>query len=364
MSASINRRSFLKGTALAGAGMAAFGIAGCSTGGTPSTSNSTTDGSTASGEEKHYSFETPPDPIDDSEITETIEADVIIIGAGVFGLVCGASLSEEGADVRLFAASSAPVSRGRSNHGIGSKVQERYGIDYNKENCIPFFKQQFARGSYRMDQKKWWRFINNDTEAINWMIDIMEGAGFETTIEVGYDDPDGTFSYKPSSHGWIGDEVTRAGREGEQLVTAQMEKMILESGNSIDYNTIAKYLVREDDNTGRVSAVIAQDADGNYKKYVGRKAIVMATGDFSGDPELMDKYCKWAVPLIDPAYTVDYNANFKFGGLFPGDGQKMGAVDWSRMAKVHTQRPYDHEPNRRRAAEFYWHTEFYRHQSE
>ena len=201
MSASINRRSFLKGTALAGAGMAAFGIAGCSTGGTPSTSNSTTDGSTASGEEKHYSFETPPDPIDDSEITETIEADVIIIGAGVSGLVCGASLSEEGADVRLFAASSAPVSRGGSNHGIGSKVQERYGIDYNKENCIPFFKQQFARGSYRMDQKKWWRFINNDTEAINWIIDIMEGAGFETTIEVGYDDPDGTFSYKPSSHG-------------------------------------------------------------------------------------------------------------------------------------------------------------------
>lgn len=328
---SFDRRSFLKGAAVLSAGAAATGLAACS----PSGGSSADTASAAAGmtDDIKYSFEIPPEPIDESEITETIEADIIIIGAGVSGLVCGAAASEEGADVRLFAASSQPVSRGGSNHGIGTKAQERYGIDYTKENCVPFFKSQMARGSYRMDQKKWWRFVNNSTEAMNWLIDIMEGAGFETTIEVGYEDPDGTFSYKPSSHGWIGDEVKRAGLEGQQLVTAQMEKMILDAGNQIDYDTIAQYLIREDDNKGRVSGVIAKDKDGNYKKYVGRKAVVMATGDFSGNPEMMDKYCKWATPLIDPNYEVDYNACFKFGGLFPGDGQKMGlwvGAAWQR----------------------------------
>ena len=43
----------------------------------------------------------------------------------------------------------------------------------------------------------------------------------------------------------------------------------------------ARQLIREDDNKGRVFAVIAQmQSDGAYIKFAANKAVVMAAGDF------------------------------------------------------------------------------------
>ena len=53
------------------------------------------------------------------------------------------------------------------------------------------------------------------------------------------------------------------------------EEKIKEQGGQIHYSTIGQYLIREDDNTGRVSAIVAKDPDGNYVKYIGKKAIVV-----------------------------------------------------------------------------------------
>lgn len=89
---------------------------------------------------------------------------------------------------------------------------------------------------------------------------------------------------------------------------------------TIHYKTIARYLVRDDDNAGRVSAVVATDPDGNYVKYVGRKAVVMATGDFSANQDMMAKYCDWVAPLLQ-YNEIDYDAVFQFGGLGSGEGK-------------------------------------------
>jgi len=85
----------------------------------------------------------------------------------------------------------------------------------------------------------------------------------------------------------------------------------------------AKQLVREKNNTGRVTAVIAQNLGGKYKKYIGSKAIVLATGDFSKDREMMSKYCPEALPLINPR-PVNLSRQFTLGGVYAGDGHKMG----------------------------------------
>lgn len=299
----MDRRSFLQGAALTGALATMGALGGCA----PAKSKGGDLANTGDG--KTYSFETPPEPIDESKITKTIEAEVVVIGAGVAGMVCAASAAQNGAKVAQFAASATPVFRGGSNHGIGTKAQKRYGINYDKYNLSPMMKKQMADAGYRLDQKKWWRWINNSAESMDWLIDIMEGAGWETTIEVGYDDPDGVFSFPPSAHNWIGGEVVSGAANGEGLVVSELEKIILAQGGTIDYQTIAQYLIRDDNNTGRVSAVIAKDKDGNYVKYVGTKGIVLATGDFSGDREMMEKYCPWAIDLLDENWQLNYGHN-------------------------------------------------------
>ena len=327
MKSNLTRRDFLGLGATAAIGAGAVGFAGAAA------------GEELAAEGKKYSFETPPEPIDESLITEVIEADIVVIGSGVAGMICAGAAAQAGGDVALFSASSKPVFRGGSNHGIGTKAQKRYNIDYTPYNASTMIKKQMAMGGFRLDQRKWWRWINNSAEAMDWLIDIMEDAGYETTIEVGYDDLDGVFSFPPASHNWIGGDVTEGAANGEGLVVDMMEKMILDNGCRIDYNVTALYLIRDDDNTGRVSAVVAQDVDGNYVKYVGRKAIVMATGDFSGDREMMEKYCPWAMDILNPNWELNWDAGFQFGGLYPGDGQKMGLWVGAAWQKVYPNAP-------------------------
>ena len=331
-----DRRSFLKGAMLAGAGTAAFGLAGCAANGGGASGGASSNASASSGtagqlsaeaiSKGTWAFEIAPEPVADSEIAQAYEADIIVVGAGVSGLACAASATEEGADVILFAASSQPVARGGSNHGIGTKFHERLGItDYTKDTIDGFIRQELARNGYRVDQKKWYKWINNSASTMNWLIDLMEAKGYTTTMEIGYTDTGVVFTAHPGSHNWVeqADGKESGAATGENLVIAMYEEKIKEQGGQIHYSTIGQYLIREDNNTGRVSAIVAKDPDGNYVKYVGRKAIVLATGDFSANQDMMAKYCSWVAPLLQ-YNEVDYDAMFQFGGLGPGDGQKMG----------------------------------------
>lgn len=328
MDKSFDRRSFIKGALVASAATASGAMfAGCS----PQTVN---DAASASGEASApmtadgyknltWSFEVPPEPVAESEITETITDDIIIIGSGVAGMVTAASILDNGGSCTLFSAGTKPVSRGGSNHAVGSKTQARLGVDYTPETVAAHFNNEIARQGYRMDSRKWWKWINTSGEAMDWITDIMDEAGYTTTLELPYTDPNGTFTIPSGAHNFFGPEIENSANEGEPLLTATLEKRILEKGGSITYNTKAEYLIRDNDNTGRVSAVVATNADGDYVKYIGTKAIVMATGDFSGNPDLMARYCNAFADYVATS-AGDYDAEFQFGGLMPGDGQKMG----------------------------------------
>ena len=94
----------------------------------------------------------------------------------------------------------------------------------------------------------------------------------------------------------------------------------------IIYDTKAEQLIREDDNKGRVTGVIASKmADGSYVKFVAKQAVVLATGDFSNDKEMLAAYCPMVLPLVGYEQgEIDYNTSFNLTGIYGGDGQKMG----------------------------------------
>ena len=80
-----------------------------------------------------WSFEIAPDPIADEDIAETIEDDIIVVGAGMAGICTAAAAAEKGASVTLFSASSQPISRGGSNFSAYNKVIEEYGIQLGED---------------------------------------------------------------------------------------------------------------------------------------------------------------------------------------------------------------------------------------
>ena len=90
--AGVSRRSFITGAAAAGV-LATLGLAGCA----PQDKETV---AAASGDlvldaEKFtnakWNFEIPPEPVDESKIGNTVECEILVIGAGVGGLVTATS---------------------------------------------------------------------------------------------------------------------------------------------------------------------------------------------------------------------------------------------------------------------------------
>lgn len=315
----ISRRDFCKGSMLTAVGVAAAGlVGGCD--------NQQQAAETAATATAKYSFETPPAPI--TRISSEETADIVVIGSGMSGLTTACSAAESGAKVILISGSSAPISRGGSNQSAYSRVMQENGCE--RMDPVKLFPREFMAGSYRIDQSKWSKYYNQSEEAMNWLIGKMEAKGIKVTLE-----RDNKDSLSPSyAHGFVPPNASGSMvKSGQQSVVEALADYCQKAGVVIHYNTVAKQLVRKN-NKGRVTGVIAQKS-GKYIKYNGTKAVILATGDFSRDKEMMTKYCPWVLPLMPEGEAkTDYNVGFAMGGLFKGDGQKMGL--WAGAAWQHT----------------------------
>ena len=309
----ISRRSFIQA---AGAATVAAGIAG-----------------TAIAEEAPaaplYELDNPPAPIPDDQIAETFTADVVIIGSGPSGLCTAVSCQENGVDVILFSAGTHSVGRGGSHQAFGSKYQKELGIDYGPGSPDSFHttRHEHYNATFMTDQRKWSRWMLNSGASMDWMIDLMAKHGLKVSLEEGFNDPDGFLTSPPASHNFWNDDMLLGPMNGAPLVSKAYCDEFLENGGRIDWSTRALYLIREDDNKGRVSGVVAVRDDGSYVKYQANKAIVLATGDFSRDRELMQKYAPFAYEAFGDAIewdNYDYDTGDTFTGIFHGDGHKMG----------------------------------------
>jgi uncharacterized protein with FMN-binding domain len=353
----LSRRDFLKGAAAASAvGVATLGLGSCATpptkpiqAGTPpeAPEGGPSVLSAESYQNMKWKFEEMPKeyPIPDSRISKTITHDVIIIGSGMSGLCAAVAAKEDGADVRVISAGKRAISRGGSNHAIGSRKQKELGIDYgpDTETGRHAAKVEKHSASCYVDERKWSTWINNSGKAMDWMIDKMATKGLKVCLEPGYVDPDGVLTVPPGSHSFYNAKQPFGMLFGAPLCAQAYADIFTDMGGKIDFQTRGLYLIRDDNNTGRVSAVVAQNlATGEYIKYKAKKAIVMATGDFSKDPDMMAKYSPWAWARYKNSIDstkVNYDVELAYNGLYAGDGHKMGLWVGAGWQKTYPNAP-------------------------
>ncbi|QSX09432.1 FAD-binding protein [Alkalibacter rhizosphaerae] len=263
--------------------------------------------SNAKEEKKKYSWETIPAPIPEEEIVETLEADVAIVGGGIAGLGTGARCTEQGLSVIVVEKYKGLVARGAHIASLDSRVMREHGITIDKE--------QFARdwmricGS-RVNEDLLWLYINKSEEAFEWLLDLAEGEVIPLLFGGNYKGPD--FTEYAGTHFIVRTENSRYKYNGAMLMCEILQDKILAGGNQIVRNTRVEQLEKEGD---RVVAFIAKGEDGKYRRYRGNKAVVLATGDIGGNPEMLEAFS----PLgLKPKRNGYYPP-----GLNTGDGHKM-----------------------------------------
>ncbi|MBR2831813.1 MAG: FAD-binding protein [Oscillospiraceae bacterium] len=278
-----------------------------------------------------WSWETPPDPVPEEQIAETLERDVVIVGGGISGLAAGARLGQKGVGVVILDKCAAAGGHGWQIAALDSPVMRRYGKKIDK---YEFVRRWLDVSGNQPNEDMLWLFVNNSPKVIDWLLETI-GENVEEQIYSGCFKGPVFGEYEGTHHLLIKEGSSFKNRGGGPLLIEVFERDIEKHGNLILRNTKAHYL--EKDGTGRVTGVIVSGEDGVYRRWKGKRAVVLATGDIGGDEELLEAFCPVALTReIDVFWPKTSNG---------GDGHKMAywagaAFDDAPWAPVMHNHPY------------------------
>ena len=267
-----------------------------------------------------------------------LEADVVICGGGLSGVAATRAAVEWRASVILFEKTEKLQSRFGDFGSIGSKVSERWGRkgDDFKQGIMRHFMKE---SSYWPRQRilKYW--LENCGAALDWYLEgkpdlyILDKTtdpipeGIDAWLQPArYPGPGN--NYDAERDNFPSYQVTVQFRPTHELVMLGNYKLACEKGDVKSFfKTPVKRLLTDDKH--RVIGVIAQNYDGVIYKAIARKGLILATGDYSGNLDILYYYCPWlrnnpnVYPGIDPeGYLAD-----------TGDGHRMGIWIGAQMER-------------------------------
>lgn len=292
----LGRRGFLKGAVASGvAGVVASSPLGAA------------DKKTATPASRKMSWEIVPAPIPAREIKNTVTTEVVVIGAGIAGIATALSAAEGGAKVVVLEKGKTFSARGFDIAAVDSRIQKKMGIKIDVPAAI---RALIKNCDKQVKEELYWIWTKHSGKALDWILDQTEPAGLVAKMSAArYQGPN--YFEHPVTHHILGGPHTKEGSFID--VVEILVKNAKAKGVDFRYRTPGVRLIRE--GKGPVTGVIAGMA-GNYTRFVASKGVVMATGDYGSNPEMLRYYCPIATYVDHNVYTPV--------GVNVGDGHKMG----------------------------------------
>ena len=226
--------------------------------------------------------------------SETIDCDVVIVGAGLAGLSAAASAIDQGAKTVVVEKAGAAGGSSKYSGGfitaVGTKQAEAEGVTITADDYLASYNAQedLSVKEDETDRSAMADMINRSASDIEFLEDhddpIAGPDGFGTDFKVWHYPATRTSAFD-------GDAA------GADHIAALMKWLNAESGFQIYYNTPATHLLT-DGNT--VTGVECERKDGSVLT-VNAKAVVLASGGWAASPDMMARFCpdfpqEWVLP--------------------------------------------------------------------
>ncbi len=261
--------------------------------------------------EKWGSWKEAPPRIEGSQISETIDCDVAVAGAGLAGVTCAYRAAQNGLNVVVIEKTGRWNARGGNIGVANSKYMKSLGM----ENDLDVLAREWIkRCCSRCDEEVLWRYLRNSEDAMNWLLDIVTAPEYGVRPEMQASMYRGdTYAEAYGSHRFFDGPMAKKGsRPGASDCVYAMYNESLKIGVRYLFNAPAVQLDKEN---GRVSAVIAK-TDNAYVRVRAKKGVVLATGDIGGNRDM----CEDLAPMAARCKINTYAPK----GVNTGDGHRLG----------------------------------------
>ena len=238
-----------------------------------------------------HTWEVVPDPITD--IAETHEYDVVVVGGGMAGMGAAEAAARNGASVAVIERSECGRFCGLDMCAIGSKVLKDNGLEVDADKAARLMYQASQQTANYNLIRTW---ATQTASVLDYITELCAANGVTVepstggTSKAGWDNmPERYIVFQDavrfSSDEW-GVFDRPDGKEPHQNLGDVLIKSATDNGCEYFFNTHAVQLVGSA--AEGVTGVIATDADGKHVQFNAKKGVVLATGDISGNQEMID----------------------------------------------------------------------------
>ena len=350
----MSRRNFLTGAAAGAAALGVAGLAGCSPtsqeeaaeSGSSESSSSSSGSSTVGydGTGTMPWLEDAPS-ISDSDVTEELEADVVVVGLGCAGVPAARAAAEAGASVICLETSSSLNSAASDMAIFGGETQATWDrgdgfldkktvVNMHMEECSHHVKQSIIS-----------RYYDESGAALDWFLEPSSVYIAEESYADIPEENQENYMYPymvpmPENYDYTTEDLpcypTSVGFSSLATVQGENLQAAVDAGADVHYNTKGVELITNDD--GSIAGIYAQETEsGNYLK-ITAPAVVLTTGDYLCNEEMMKFYSPETVENGVGVLSTDTDDEGNYTNV--GEGHKMGV--WAGAAIEQWHAPMIH----------------------
>lgn len=228
--------------------------------------------------------------IDETAITETVDTDILIVGAGNGGMFAAAYAAANGLNFRVIE-QNANVQDTRHWYGaVDSAAAKEAGEPATDKAKLLSEISRYASG--KCDQRVVKTWINESAAMHDFMRSILEDkygwvcdftSGSEAAWPAENAEHNTDYLYPVQEHNYMASESASGLPRNELLL-----QYIQELGYDVDFKTSLAKLEKNSD--GRITGVIAQSTeDDHFIRYNANQGVLLACGGFPGNPYMMEQ---------------------------------------------------------------------------
>ena len=228
--------------------------------------------------------------IDEAAITETVDTDILIVGAGNGGMFAAAYAAANGLNFRVIE-QNANVQDTRHWYGaVDSAAAKEAGEPATDKAKLLSEISRYASG--KCDQRVVKTWINESAAMHDFMRSILEDkygwvcdftSGSEAAWPAENAEHNTDYLYPVQEHNYMASESASGLPRNELLL-----QYIQELGYDVDFKTSLAKL--EKNSEGRITGIIAQNTeDDHFIRYNANKGVLLACGGFPGNPYMMEQ---------------------------------------------------------------------------